>query len=125
MADLLGDNRPPPQTTMTRPAPNHGMPFLLILTTVGDESTAHQLARTLVEEGLCACAQIERIDSVYRWEGDVVQAPEWRILFKTAAGRYAQVEQRLRALHPYELPAIYSLRPEQALPAFADWVQQP
>jgi uncharacterized protein involved in tolerance to divalent cations len=35
------------------------------------------------------------------------------------------VEQRLRELHPYELPAIYSLRPEQALPAFASWVQQP
>lgn len=101
------------------------MPFLLILTTVGKADDAQRLSRTLVEEGLCACAQIERIDSVYRWNGEVVQAPEWRILFKTAADRYTQVEQRLRALHPYELPAIYSLRPEQALPAFADWVQQP
>ncbi len=100
------------------------MPFLLILTTVGDEPSAQQLSRTLVQEGLCACAQIERIDSVYRWKGEVVLEPEWRILFKTAAGRYAQVEQRLRELHPYELPAIYSLRPEQALPAFADWVTQ-
>ena len=101
------------------------MPFLLILTTVGDEPTAHRLSRTLVEEGLCACAQIERIESVYRWQGKVVQEPEWRILFKTGADRYAQVEQRLRELHPYELPAIYSLRPQQSLPAFADWVHQP
>ena len=98
------------------------MPFLLILTTVGQADDAQRLARTLVEEGLCACAQIERIDSVYRWKGEVVQEPEWRILFKTASDRYSQVEKRLRELHPYELPAIYSLRPEQALPAFADWV---
>ena len=98
------------------------MPFLLILTTVGQADDAQRLARTLVEEGLCACAQIEGIDSVYRWKGEVVQEPEWRILFKTASDRYSQVEKRLRALHPYELPAIYSLRPEQALPAFADWV---
>jgi len=35
------------------------------------------------------------------------------------------VEQRLLELHPYKLPAIYSLRPKQALPAFARWVQQP
>ena len=98
------------------------MPFLLILTTVGQADDAQRLARTLVEEGLCACAQIERIDSVYSWKGEVVQEPEWRILFKTATDRYSQVEKRLRALHPYELPAIYSLRPEQALPAFADWV---
>ena len=101
------------------------MPFLLILTTVGDEPTARRLAHTLVEEGLCACAQIERIDSVYRWKGEVVQEPEWRVLFKTGAERYAQVEQRLRELHPYELPAIYSLRPEQALPAFDNWVNHP
>ena len=52
------------------------MPFLLILTTVGSAEDAHRLSRTLVEEGLCACAQIERIDSIYRWEGEVVQAPE-------------------------------------------------
>ncbi len=100
------------------------MPFLLILTTVGNEPAAKHLSRTLVQEGLCACAQIECIESVYQWKGEVVQEPEWRILFKTAADRYAQVEQRLRELHPYELPAIYSLRPDQALPAFADWVTQ-
>jgi len=98
------------------------MPFLLILTTVGQADDAQRLARTLVEEGLCACAQIERIDSVYRWKGEVVQEPEWRILFKTGSDRYSQMEKRLQELHPYELPAIYSLRPEQALPAFADWV---
>ncbi len=100
------------------------MPFLLILTTVGNEPAAQHLSRTLVQEGLCACAQIERIESVYQWKGEVVQEPEWRILFKTTSDRYAQVEQRLRELHPYELPAIYSLRPDQALPAFADWVTQ-
>jgi periplasmic divalent cation tolerance protein len=101
------------------------MPFLLILTTVGQADDAHRLAHTLVEEGLCACAQIEEIRSIYRWQGKVVSEPEWRILFKTAPDRYAQVEDRLQQLHPYELPAIYSLRPAQALPAFADWVQQP
>lgn len=100
------------------------MPFLLILTTVGDQATAQQLSQTLVNEGLCACAQIERIDSVYRWQGKVVQEAEWRVLFKTTEDRYAQVEARLRALHPDELPALYSLRPQQALPAFADWVRE-
>lgn len=100
------------------------MPFLLVITTVGSAEDAQRLAHNLVEEGLCACAQVERIDSIYRWQGQVVQEPEWRILFKTAEGAYAQVEQRLQELHPYELPAIYSMRPAQALPAFADWVRE-
>ena len=64
-------------------------------------------------------------DSIYRWQGEVVQEAEWRTLFKTATDRCAQVAQRLLELHPYKLPAIYSLRPKQALPAFARWVQQP
>mgnify|MGYP000042931821 FL=1 len=102
-----------------------GCSFVLILTTVGSAEDARRLSRTLVAEGLCACAQIESIDSIYRWKGEVVQEPEWRILCKAAADRYTQVQQRLLELHPYELPAIYSLRPEQALPAFARWVQQP
>lgn len=100
------------------------MPFLLIFTTVGSAEDAQRLAQTLVEERLCACAQIEEIHSVYRWKGEVAHAPEWRILFKTAADRYARVAQRLRELHPYELPAIYSLQPQHALPAFAEWVVQ-
>ena len=100
------------------------MPFMLVITTVGSAEDAQRLAHTLVDEGLCACAQVERIDSTYRWQGQVVQEPEWRILFKTAEGAYARVEQRLRDLHPYELPAIYSLRPEQALAAFAGWVNE-
>jgi periplasmic divalent cation tolerance protein len=125
-ARRLGKASPGGPRRYTAPSPEAGpMPFVLILTTVGDEPTAQQLSRTLVEEGLCACAQIEHIESVYRWQGQVLQAPEWRILFKAGADRYAQVEQRLRELHPYELPAIYSLRPEQAWPAFAQWVQQP
>lgn len=100
------------------------MPFLLVITTVGSAEDAQRLAHTLVDEGLCACAQVERIDSTYRWQGQMVQEPEWRILFKAAEGAYAQVEQRLRDLHPYKLPAIYSLRPEQALAAFAGWVNE-
>ena len=100
------------------------MPFLLVFTTVGREADAQRLAQALVGEGLCACAQIEAIHSVYRWQGELVQEPEWRLLLKTTAERYAPVEARLRALHPYALPAIYSLRPEQAWPAFAQWVHE-
>ncbi len=45
------------------------------------------------------------------------------VLILTTVG--SAEDARLLELHPYELPAIYSLRPEQALPAFASWVQQP
>lgn len=96
--------------------------MLLILTTVGTEAEARTIARTLVEEHLCVCAQIDRIESVYRWEGQVCQEAEWRLWLKTAADRAAPLQTRLRELHPYTLPAIYTLQPEAVSPAFAQWV---
>lgn len=47
------------------------MRFLAVLTTIDDEIRARALAMALVEQRLVACAQISRIESVYRWEGEV------------------------------------------------------
>lgn len=107
---------------MTRRPAGSLTAVLLILTTVGTEADARTIARTLVEEHLCACAQIERIESVYRWEGQVCQEDEWRLWFKTAPDRAAQLQTRLHALHPYALPALYTLQPASVWPAFAQWV---
>jgi periplasmic divalent cation tolerance protein len=95
----------------------------LILTTVASEADAHRIARTLVQEQLCACAQIEAIASVYRWDGQLCEEPEWRLLLKTAEDRAAALQARLHALHPYTLPAVYCLRPESVSAPFARWVE--
>jgi periplasmic divalent cation tolerance protein len=81
------------------------------------------LAHALVEARLAACAQIEAIDSVYRWQGAVHAEPEFRLLFKTVRERYAEVEAAIRARHPYALPAIHALPAAAAEPAYAAWVR--
>ena len=95
---------------------------LLVLTTVGSRDAADTLAAAMVEQRLAACVHIQAIDSVYRWKGQVQNDPEWRLLFKTTAARYATVEAALRAAHPYELPAILAWPCSHGLQAFADWV---
>jgi periplasmic divalent cation tolerance protein len=95
---------------------------LLVVTTVGSRDDALVLARALVELRLAACAQIGEIDSVYRWQGAVHEEPEFRILFKTRADRYAQVEAAIRERHPYDLPAIHAIATRHAEAAYAAWV---
>jgi len=73
---------------------------------------------------LVACAQISAIESFYVWEGAIRQEPEWRILFKTTAGRYADVEAAIRERHPYELPAIYGVAVTGIGGSYADWVAE-
>ena len=98
--------------------------LLLVLTTVGARADADRLARAMVEQRLAACAHIEAIDSVYRWQGEVQAEGEFRLLLKTTAARYPALEAALRREHPYTLPAIVALPCAQAEPAFAAWVAQ-
>ena len=97
-------------------------PFLLVVTTVGARVDADRMALALVERGLAACAQITAIDSVYAWQGAIERGAEWRILFKVAADACEAAEQAIRALHPYQLPAIHAIAIERAHAPYAEWV---
>ena len=94
----------------------------LILTTMPDDERAAKLARTLVDEGLAACVNVHGpMVSTYRWQGAIEQASERQLVIKTTRARLPQVETRLRALHPYELPEFVVLRAEASV-AYAGWV---
>jgi len=95
---------------------------LIVLTTLATKTEAQTLARLLVEQRLAACAQINAIESIYRWEGAVQQDSEWRLLLKTAPDRYAALEAAILQHHPYDLPAIVALPSSHALASFAQWV---
>lgn len=99
-----------------------GVQLLAVLTTVDDETRARELATALVERRLVACAQISRIESVYRWDGEVLNEAEYRLLLKTTKTNYTALEAAILELHPYDTPAILALSVEAAEAAFSDWV---
>lgn len=105
---------------MSSPSP---LPWLVV-TTVGRADDADRLARLAVEQSLAACAQVERIRSVYRWQGAVHEDAEFRILFKTAADRVDALMDALRGAHPYALPALHAWAADKAEPAYAAWVHE-
>jgi periplasmic divalent cation tolerance protein len=94
----------------------------VVLTTVGNREDAARLARRLVEEDLAACVQMLPIDSVYRWQGEVVEDAEILLLVKIAAGTYAEVEAAIAAGHPYKTPEILMLPVAAGLPAYLAWL---
>jgi periplasmic divalent cation tolerance protein len=78
---------------------------VLVFTTLGADADAAALGRTLVEEGLAACVNVlPPMTSVYRWKGAVESDREQQLIIKTASSRVPALEQRLKTLHPYELP---------------------
>jgi len=97
---------------------------IAVVTTVASRAEAVALAHALVQQRLAACAQISEIESIYRWRGEVQQGPECRIVLKTTRERYAQLERTIRALHPYELPAIHALAFDAVHAPYAEWIAQ-
>jgi len=95
---------------------------IAVTTTVDSLDDAQALARSLVERRLAACAQISTIESFYRWDGTVQHEPEFRILFKTVAERYAAVEEAIRTQHPYELPAIHGVALPWVDARYEEWI---
>jgi periplasmic divalent cation tolerance protein len=78
---------------------------VLVLTTVGASFDARALARTLVEAKLAACVNIiDRVQSVYRWQGKVEEDAEQLLIIKTADARVEALREELFRLHPYDVP---------------------
>lgn len=96
---------------------------LLVLTTFPDLAAARAATRTLVEEGLVACGNIlPGLESTFYWRGQVDTAEEVLVLLKTEAARYADLEARLRRLHPYEMPELIAVSITHGLPAYLGWI---
>ncbi len=99
------------------------MPVHLAFCACPDLDVAHRIAEALVSERLAACVNVlPGATSFYRWEGRIVRDSEVLLLIKTEAGRVPALTERVRALHPYELPELVTVQADAGLPAWLDWV---
>jgi len=97
--------------------------FQLVFTTLPDTQSAHRVGETLVREGLAACVSIlPPMQSIYTWHGKIETATEHLVLVKSQVSRYTAIQERIQALHPYELPEIIAVPIADGLPAYLAWL---
>ena len=95
-----------------------------ILLVSAPEAIAPRLAEALLESRLAACATLLAGGvSRYRWEGKLETARESIVLFKTTAAAAAAAREKIRELHPYEVPEILELAVDAGHPAYLEWVR--
>lgn len=98
----------------------------IVLTTCPTAEIAEEIAKVLVGEGLAACVNIlPPMRSVYTWRGTMESATEHLLLIKSQTRRYPAIQDRIRALHPYELPEIIAVPVTQGLPEYLAWLNNP
>ncbi|MFQ5537214.1 MAG: divalent-cation tolerance protein CutA [Gemmatimonadota bacterium] len=100
-----------------------GTEVCIALVTAPDSETAERVGRTLVEERLAACVNIlPGVVSVYRWEGRVVREGEVLAVLKTTCAAGKRLVQRVRELHPYDVPEVLILNVDEGSAPYLDWV---
>jgi periplasmic divalent cation tolerance protein len=96
---------------------------LVVLTTLPNRDAAGSLVRELLDRRLVACGTIlNGVTSVYRWEGNVEEAPETQVVLKTSRARWDALHEAVKALHPYDVPELLALPVATGLPAYLAWV---
>jgi periplasmic divalent cation tolerance protein len=96
---------------------------LSVTTTLGSRADALRLAHRVIERRLAACVQVEEgLTSVYRWQGEVCEEPEVRLVIKTLPEHAAALHALLAEVHPYDLPQFLAVRMTASGP-YANWVR--
>jgi periplasmic divalent cation tolerance protein len=98
-------------------------PHVLILTTLPADADAAAFATALVDARLAACVNLLPVmESVYRWEGRVQRDTERQLIIKTSRERVATLWQRVRELHPYDVPEYIVLPIVDGDEAYLRWI---
>ena len=84
-------------------------------------SDADAIAERLVEERLAACVNRFDTTSTYRWDGEIHRDDEELLLAKTTDDAYGELVDRVREIHPYDVPCIERFDEDDVLESFAEW----
>ena len=96
---------------------------VLVFTTLPVDTDVAAFARSLVEERLAACVNLlPPMESVYRWEGRVERETERQLIIKTTRDRTMSLWERVRELHPYEVPEFVVVAIGDGNDAYLRWI---
>jgi periplasmic divalent cation tolerance protein len=96
-----------------------------LMTTLGSREDALRLSREAVEARVAACVQVlGPIESVYRWQGEVRQEPEFLCLLKVPAAGLPRLAAFVRDRHPYETPELTELPAGFVDPRYLAWAEE-
>jgi periplasmic divalent cation tolerance protein len=97
--------------------------YLSLYITAPSLDVARTIGCALVEERLAACVNIiTGMQSIYRWEGKIETAAEIVLIAKGRAALFAEIEKRVRELHPYDCPCLVAWPIEAGHQPYLDWI---
>jgi periplasmic divalent cation tolerance protein len=97
--------------------------YVIVLTTLPSGADAAAFARVLISERLAACVNVhDAMVSIYRWAGEVDEETERQIVIKTSRPAVGPLWERVRQLHPYDVPEFIVLPVIDGSDAYLRWL---
>jgi periplasmic divalent cation tolerance protein len=99
--------------------------YVMVLTTLPADADGAAFAHALVDARLAACVNLlAAMESIYYWEGEIEHETERQVVIKTSKDRVAALWDRVRELHPYDVPEFLVLPIVDGNDAYLKWVAE-
>lgn len=96
----------------------------LVYITTKDRDEAKKIGFELVSNRLAAGVNIiDKIESIYWWEGKVQKESEALLIVKTKESAVPALIEKVKSLHSYKTPCIVSLPIAYGNPDFLKWIE--
>ncbi len=96
---------------------------IIVLVTAGNKREAQRIAAGLVKAKLAACVNIiDRIDSLFFWEGKIDRAKECLLMIKSKKEKLSKIIKQVKLLHSYKVPEIIALPIIAGSKSYLRWI---
>ena len=97
--------------------------FIIVLVTTANKAEAEKIAQALLKEKLIACANIvSPVTSFFHWSGKIDKAEECLVVMKSRLDLFAELAERVKVLHSYEVPEILAVPIVEGSKAYLGWM---
>jgi periplasmic divalent cation tolerance protein len=97
----------------------------VIYTVCSSIEEARMIGKELVHQKHCACVNIiPKIESIYFWEGEIIEDREVLLLIKAPKMNFHEIESKIKELHSYVIPCILSFSSKYTNKEYLNWMQQ-
>ncbi len=99
--------------------------FIIVLTTVPDETSGQVIAEKLLQDRKAACVTVlQPGTSFFWWEGKISREKEHLVLIKSRRELYPSIQKTIIRHHPYQVPEIISFSVGEAWEPYLSWINK-